>query len=351
MEHPEARGVSIVICCHNSAPRLPDTLRHLAAVQVPVEIAWEVLVVDNASTDETAGIAAQTWPAAGPAPLRVVREPVPGLSNARRCGIREARLPIISFIDDDNWVAPDWIVRVQAIFAQHPEVGACGGRSEAVCETPAPAWFESCHGFFAVGSQHPQPGDVTEVQGTILWGAGLNVRTPAARNLLEQGFHFLNEGRRGNALTAGEDVEFILALRKCGWRIWYDDGLMLRHFLPTGRLQWPYVLRLLQGMGRSSPVLRLYLHALNAAPFDHYPQWKKTWWFQCAATLRRAVLILLRHPGECLLHPEGSHVALQYRELKGELQTLWQLRGRYAEIQSGIEQAPWARGTGAPGQG
>src|SRR6185437_5482655 len=66
-------GVSVVICTYNGAARLPRTLAHLAAQENTGAIAWEVLVVDNASTDDTAEVARRCWPAHAPAPLRIVR--------------------------------------------------------------------------------------------------------------------------------------------------------------------------------------------------------------------------------------------------------------------------------------
>ena len=67
-------GVSVVICCHNSAKRLPETLAHLAAQDVPVGTPWEVIVVDNCSTDGTSEVASRTWASRMTVPLRVVRE-------------------------------------------------------------------------------------------------------------------------------------------------------------------------------------------------------------------------------------------------------------------------------------
>src|SRR5450432_4205638 len=104
-----ARGVSIVVCCHNSAARLPETLAALAAQKVPAGFPWEVVIVDTASSDDTAATAQRCWPSPPPAPLTIVAEPSPGLSHARLAGLRASRFPIVSLVDDDNWVAPDWI--------------------------------------------------------------------------------------------------------------------------------------------------------------------------------------------------------------------------------------------------
>ncbi|HEY0257611.1 MAG TPA: glycosyltransferase, partial [Candidatus Methylacidiphilales bacterium] len=260
-------GVSVVICCHNSAKRLPETLRNLAAQEISPDLPWEVIVVDNASTDDTATVARNSW-AATSSPLRVVAEPKAGLCHARIRGIQEAQHEIISFLDDDNWAAPDWIRRVQAIFSSRPEVGACGGRINAVCEISPPSWFESLRGNYAVGPQHSETGDITNDPGTLLFGAGLNLRTAAIRELFDKGFVFLMSGRDGNRLLAGEDTELCFALRALGWHLWYDDALQLRHFIPKERLRWDYARRLMQGMGKASILFELYLLALDRPPFQ-----------------------------------------------------------------------------------
>jgi hypothetical protein len=101
-------GVSVVLCCYNSVGRLPETLRHLSMQRLPSGCQWEVLLVDNASQDDTAFVASGLWEDLGrPAPLRIVHEPIPGLSSARNAGIRNACYEYVILCDDDNWLAPD----------------------------------------------------------------------------------------------------------------------------------------------------------------------------------------------------------------------------------------------------
>jgi glycosyltransferase involved in cell wall biosynthesis len=337
-------GVSVIICCHNSAQRLPETLRHLAAQQVPEDLPWEIVVVDNASTDDTAETAAGCWPVAAGGGLRVVSEPEAGLSHARLKGIKEARYGIISFLDDDNWASPDWIKRVNALFASRPEIAACGGRIEAVCETAPPDWFESLKMHYAVGRQYSQSGDITNTSGTLLWGAGLNLRAAAVRKLFEDGFTILMSDRKGNFLSSGGDTELCFALRAAGWQFWYDDDLLLRHFIPKARLQWDYARRLMRGMGRASAFFAIYLSALNGPPFDTYPAWKKTWLFQILKSFRQVISAILFHPGICWRQPEGSLPALEFETSKDQLSALWELRGRYQKMRNDIRHSAWAQG-------
>ena len=148
-----AFGTSVVICCHNSAARLPETLSHLAHQQVPKDLDWEVLVIDNASEDGTAEVAQDVWSRCHPAPLRMIREERLGTSYARERGLEEARYDLVSFLDDDNWASPEWLGMVTEVMTAAPDIGACGGANEAVCEGARPRWFERFAESYAVGTQ------------------------------------------------------------------------------------------------------------------------------------------------------------------------------------------------------
>lgn len=252
-------SVSFVLCCHNSAGRLPETLRHLAAVVSPPAVVWEVVVVDNASTDGTADLAGQLWRNLGaPAPLRVESEPELGLSFARWRGIRTARHEIVSFIDDDNWVSPGWLSVLNEIFTAHPDFGAAGGIGVPVFETKEPEWFRAIQNSYACGPQGPCSGEVPHRRG-YLYGAGLSIRRQALSELEASGFRPKLVGRQGATLLAGEDGEICFALTLAGCRLWYDERLTFWHFMPAPRLSLDYALRLMNQMGRTSVVLDAYL--------------------------------------------------------------------------------------------
>jgi glycosyltransferase involved in cell wall biosynthesis len=333
---PLRAGLSVVICCYNSAGRLPETLRHLRTQYNPEDIDWEVIVIDNASTDATAQVARDNWPVGVRVPMRVVREERAGLSSARIRGVAEAHFDVISFIDDDNWVPTDWIARVGALFAEHPEVGVSGARCEPEPEVAPPPWFERIQAFYATGSQHKSSGDVTDTRGTLLWGAGLSVRTQAMCSLFDGPFNFLMSDRTAENMASGGDTELCYALREAGWRFWYDDTLVLRHFVPQARLTWPYALRLMSGLGASSAMYDLYLQALRRPPFARYPAWKRTWLFQFFKALKDTLVLLVLHPMACLTKPEGSSPALQFQVAKGKIGRLVKLAGGYQGLRAQI---------------
>ena len=251
MPASSTQGVSVVICCHNSEALLPATLAHLARQRVEAGIGWEVVVVDNGSTDHTAQAARAAWPADAPVALRVVGEPQLGLAHARARGIREARYDVITFADDDNWLCAEWIQIVFDLMRDHPEVGALGGIVEPAFETDRPSWFEPVAYLYATGPEGEPGGDVTGRH--MLCGAGLNVRRGALADIQEKGFRAIAVGRTGTGVGAGEDSELTYFLRLAGWRLWIDRRLRLRHFLPARRLNWAYARRLAYGSAFATP--------------------------------------------------------------------------------------------------
>ena len=332
-------GISVVICCHDSAKRLPETLRHLARQEFSRDLPWEVVIVDNASRDDTGPTALACWPAGHPAPLRVVFEPKPGTGHARDRGMAEARYEIISFVDDDNWVPPDWVARVANFFDRHPDVTAMGGPSKGAFDGAPPPWFEMVAMPFAVGPQFEVDGDVSNLHGTLLWTTGMNLRKQAALDLFAKGFQFESRstGQRG------QDAELCFALRASGAKIYYDSTMMLQHYVPANRLKWSYALKHSFIGGENSPVFGLYTMSLGFYPLDKYPRWKQTWIFQVLKTVKDLIVSCLLHPIASFRQPEGSRHALRFQAILGQLSTLRKLRGHYAEVRDRIRTAAWVK--------
>ena len=283
-------GISVVICCHNSAERLPSALRHLAASQDP-GTPWEVIVVDNASTDATAAVAKNAWPTNLQIPLRVLVEPKPGLSHARVCALSAANYDIVAFVDDDNWVQTDWLRIGFQCFQEDVRRGAVGGLIEPAIEQPPP-WFARHAAAWVVGPQADTSGDVTWSRG-FLWGAGLWVRRQAWQELQQSGFQFLLSGRLGKRLSSGEDSELCRALRNAGWTLWYDERLRIKHAIPVIRITWAYLTRLAAAIGASTVVLDLYDAATDKACSG---SWRQEMRHALALTIRLFVQMLRRGP-------------------------------------------------------
>jgi glycosyltransferase involved in cell wall biosynthesis len=248
-------GVTLLICTHNGAARLAEVLRYIAAQQVGAGVAWEVLLISNASQDDTLAVATQVGRELLPAgvPYRVLDEPRAGKENALVRGLNEARYEAVAIVDDDNLLAPDYTQIAYEVMQAHPEIGVLGARAEGGYEVEPPAWFEQVLGVYAIG---PQNGGVSgpypDKEGFV-YGAGSVVRRSGWLKLQERGFHFLTQVQRGKVLAGGEDIELGEALRLAGYKLWYDERLRFQHFMYRNRLSWEYLLRI--GPGAPSALL------------------------------------------------------------------------------------------------
>lgn len=335
-------GVSIVICCHNSSQRLPTTLRHIIEQKVETGIPWEVIVVDNASTDDTVEVAKSILAKNQVVPFRVVHEPQLGLSYARDRGLECATYECVSLVDDDNWVDFNWVQTIFAVMIAHPDAAGCGGQIDAVFDEPPPKWFSKFQGSYAVGKQAEVSGDVTWTRG-YLWGAGLTIRKSAWHQLRQNGYRALLTDRKGKSLTAGGDSELCFAFRLAGWRLWYDERLKLKHFMPSTRLQWSYLRRLHRGFGASTVGHDPYNFALKGYPIKRNGRLGRIWVAQAHIAFR--ALLKQRHRIiSDLLNPtqgEANKGSLRLEFLIGRLAELLRLREAYDQSIFEVTKAPW----------
>lgn len=249
-------GVSVIICCYNSALRLPATLKHLALQEGLEDIPWEVIVVNNASKDNTAIIATSEWSKyrLEKVGFKVVDDLIIGLSHARQKGIDESKFEYIIFCDDDNWLSQNYILRTYNIFRSNPNIGITGGQSKAIFETEKPFWFDEFHDHFAVGKQGEMTGDVTSTRGW-LWGAGMGLRKKVFEKLKKGNFAFALSDRTGSKLISGHDVEICFVYKLLGFRLYYDEDLLLFHYIPNSRINWEYLSKLNKNGGVGAVML------------------------------------------------------------------------------------------------
>ncbi len=324
-------GVSIVIPCHNSASLLPRTLAHLAR-QSGTEIPWEVIIVDNASRDDTAQFALRCWPEACSVPLRVVHEPRLGVAYARERGITEARYELIGFVDDDNWVCPEWVSTAAKVMSEHPEAAAITSAIEAACEISPPPWFDRFKDWFAIGPDGCEARDATLEPGRT---AGLILRKAAWQGLTDRGFHFLAVSRQGASFTGGEDDELVMALRLAGWRLWHEPRMRVQHFIPAQRLEWAHVRKRAWGCGQSTVCIDPYYFVLRDSLGGRTTlrsiaeRLRPAWLWRALWVLKD----LLRHPVTLLMLPfcalEGREEALTAEQALARFCQLLRVRAGY----------------------
>lgn len=134
--------VSIVVPTYNRSANLQRTLASVLAQRTTTR-RYDVIVVDNNSTDDTRAVVERAI--AGGAPVRYVLERNQGVSYARNSGIGAVRAPLVAFVDDDVCVDADWIETICRTFEQHPEMDCVGGKVLPAWEREPPAWLTRDH--------------------------------------------------------------------------------------------------------------------------------------------------------------------------------------------------------------
>jgi glycosyltransferase involved in cell wall biosynthesis len=221
-------------------------------------------MIDNASTDGTREVV-ERFAFQAKVELRILAEPRPGLSFARRTAIENARGTYLCFLDDDNDAATDYLKVAQEIFESNPSVCFCGGES---FWPKAPQWFDLplIARFFskavAVGPQRASASGLID-HGDFLWGAGLCIRAERAKALYSAGFSPVLSGRLGRKVLSGEDGELTILLQITGCLGYYSPALRLEHRVNPHRLNLSYFSKLFYGMGMAAPVIRAYQQAVK----------------------------------------------------------------------------------------
>ena len=244
--------ISAIVCTHDRAAGLRCTLGSLAKQSLPSGC-YEIVVVDNASSDETRSVVCEEF--AHLPNLHYVNEPQLGLSAARNTGGRKATGAYVAYIDDDAIGPPEWLERILTAFEEvHPTPGTVGGRIEPIWEVPRPIWLpDYCLPFLTVLDLSPRPMVLPEGQFLV----GTNMAFP--RDLLESGASFPTElGPVGTRFGSGEETMLQRHIRAAGYTLYYDPSICVHHVVPESRLTRSWLLRRMYWEGISRARQTLY---------------------------------------------------------------------------------------------
>lgn len=228
---------SIIVCTYNRAASLRHTLAALRAQRAAPRCEWEVIVVDNNSSDGTRAVVEE---ARHDCPrLRYEFEGAQGLSHARNHGIACARGDMILFTDDDVLPEPDWLTTTLAGMATY-RADACGGYIAPIWETQPPPWLtERFYGFLAVRTDRSDDHMMTDTSATP-FGANMAFR----RNVFDRVGPFdTSRGRKGKVLASGEDAEMFERIVAAGLKVVFLGGARVHHKVESFRLTKRYFRR------------------------------------------------------------------------------------------------------------
>lgn len=242
--------VTVAICTWNRARLLDRTLAELHRLIVPDGVDWELVLVDNNCTDDTAAVVEKHAKAL---PIRRVVEPKQGHSHARNRAVDEARGEMILWTDDDVLASENWLAEYARVARAFPEAGYFGGQvtpwyaAEIPVETAvfidanlhllAPVFSLKDHGD---GVRPFAPGEGP-------FGANMGFRTEFLRR-----FRFDPKfGRIKTGLIGADEVSVIRALQNAGVPGVWIGTTEIQHFIPADRTTFAHFWRYFESLGRT----------------------------------------------------------------------------------------------------
>lgn len=247
---------TVAIPTYNGENRLPEVLKHLRNQIGTSSIQWEVIVIDNNSTDQTAKVVRKyqaEWPAEYP--LRYYFEPEQGAGFARKRAVDKSQGKLIGFLDDDNIPSANWVAAAYTFGQKYPQVGAFGGQIHGDFEVPPPPELSPLIPFLAIVERGLKPFRYEPHTKLLPPGAGIVIRKEAYLTSVPR--QTILTGRiDGNTLT-GEDLEMLCYIQQAGWEIWYNPEMEIDHKIPHWRLDRNYLIPFIRGIGLSRFVTRM----------------------------------------------------------------------------------------------
>lgn len=224
---------SIIICTHNRSSNLVNALEKLAALDYPRDN-YEIIVIDNGSTDDTSEVVAE---ASRHESIIYVREERVGLSYARNRGIETAGGAYIAFIDDDAWPEAGWLRKLEEVF-KNPNVACAGGKVIPVLQklTGWPHWLHRRHLSFFTVIDYPD-------QRKLHYAAyPLGTNIAFRKSVFAQiGYFDPSLGRTGTSLLSMEEIELCYRIENAGFDIVYTPEAIVNHKVHEERLTKEWV--------------------------------------------------------------------------------------------------------------
>lgn len=237
---------SLIICTYNRAQYIYTTLEKIARNDYPTD-RYEIILVNNNSTDHTATECERFRHTFPEVCFRYYVEQQQGLSFARNRGIHEAQGDVLVFLDDDAFVSADYLSHLSAQLSAHPNVMAFGGKITPLFESGhAPAWLGKWT--YSWVSALDKGREVVRFEGNAYpIGANMGFR----RACFRAGEFNTALGRNKDNLLGGEEKDIFNRLKALHAPIYYFPDIEVQHVIPEKRTTTAYIRKLALGIGQS----------------------------------------------------------------------------------------------------
>jgi glycosyltransferase involved in cell wall biosynthesis len=242
--------ISVVMSTYNRCHLLDQDIEALLNQQTN-GLDYEIIVVDNNSTDKTAAKIA-SYAERDPR-VRYIFEARQGVAYGRNAGISAARAGVIAFCDDDVYVARDWLQKIDEAIKRYPDAEFVGGKVLPVWRQPPPRWILAKMAPLALQDYGEEPMRVSMENALCLVSACLAVRR---RALDKAGLFPLETQRVKDSVGSSEDYEWELEVWKYGGHGMYVPDIICYCEVPAGRLVKSYHRRWHLGHGKFNALAR-----------------------------------------------------------------------------------------------
>lgn len=223
--------ITVIIPTHNGTNKVEETIASLVKQDLP-RSKYEVIVVDNASTDNTKD-AVEEASRKYNLDVRYIYEPKLGLHNARHAGARSAHGEILAYTDDDTICSKAWLRELLSCYGSN-EVGCVGGRVLPKWEVPPPKWilrYPSALALLDLGDE------VKELRWPqAIYGLNFSIK----KNLLFALGGF-NPDSIGRVRLGDGEIGLLRKVYKAGWKVMYNPRALIYHRIPASRLTLEYM--------------------------------------------------------------------------------------------------------------
>lgn len=242
--------ISVIICSYNRARYIREALESLYR-QDADKSTYEVIVVDNNSTDDTDEVCHTFLNNHQDLKAQYLKEVQQGSSFARNRGADAAKGRILVFMDDDAVAESDFISGYIKLFKEIPDAVGAGGRIIPRYIPDEPTWM-SYYVSSLVGNFDYSPVQCRFKQGKYPLESNMAVRADAFNRI--SGFNTDLPGVKGTLRIGGEGKDFFYRLTADGSNIIYDPAIRVMHVVETAKLTREYMYRVASGIGRGERV-------------------------------------------------------------------------------------------------
>lgn len=252
-------GITILICTYNGRGKLFPTLAHIFSQKEISIVKWEIIIIDNASTDGTAEwVQEYIDDCEDGDKISLFSESKLGKLAAIKLGVSKAKYDLLLICDDDNWLANDYLIKGFNILMENPKIGVIGGNGKPVESLQIPSWLIPHLHNYAAAPQQPFSSDVTNSIGSV-YGAGMFIRKEIYTRAFDSNWPlFLTGIRNGNNLLSGEDTEICYVATLLGYKIFYSEEIKFEHDISLYKMNLKYLYRLFHLFGYANAILYPY---------------------------------------------------------------------------------------------